>query len=462
MLEPGQLREFAERGFVVIPQAVPAELVVAASRAIDALTEREPPGDGVKGNHFYFRPAADAPALMALLADSPAWSLAESLTGPETLDQPSQVQVALNIPPFPHRPGGHHIDGYPPGPDGRPGTFTLLAGVMMSDQLDEDAGNLWAWPGTHLTHAEYFRSRGPDAFFAAAGYPPIDLPDPEQIRGRAGDLLLAHYLLGHNIGGNTSDTVRRAVYFRVKRAGHDARWREFLQDPWLDYDPIRARRPAGPIPPAETEERPMATPPRLIPLLKQFDWARKRLADRMAGPAGDSGDGVSIEITGLTDDEYLWEPVPGCWSIRPRAAGPGPGATVLAGAGDWGRDSALPAHPWPPPFTTIAWRLGHLAEMLTLRADHTIGSHTLTRDDYRFSGDAAGALAAFDTGAAAWRAALVSVDDAALDRVGLSTYPNGSDPDDPFIDTVWWVNQELLHHGAEIALLRDLYRARPG
>jgi len=25
---------------------------------------------------------------------------------------------------------------------------------------------------------------------------------------------------------------------------------------------------------------------------------------------------------------------------------------------------------------------------------------------------------------------------------------------------VWWVNQEILHHGAEIALLRDLYRAQ--
>ena len=44
--------------------------------------------------------------------------------------------------------------------------------------------------------------------------------------------------------------------------------------------------------------------------------------------------------------------------------------------------------------------------------------------------------------------------------MGLSTYPQGSDPDDPFIDIVWWVNQEVLHHGAEIALLRDLYRAQ--
>ena len=35
----------------------------------------------------------------------------------------------------------------------------------------------------------------------------------------------------------------------------------------------------------------------------------------------------------------------------------------------------------------------------------------------------------------------------------------GSDPEEPFIDIAWWVNQEVLHHGAEIALLRDLYRA---
>ena len=50
---------------------------------------------------------------------------------------PWQVQVALNIPPFPHRPGMHHIDGAPPEPDGRPGTFTMLAGVLISDQPAE-------------------------------------------------------------------------------------------------------------------------------------------------------------------------------------------------------------------------------------------------------------------------------------------------------------------------------------
>jgi hypothetical protein len=44
--------------------------------------------------------------------------------------------------------------------------------------------------------------------------------------------------------------------------------------------------------------------------------------------------------------------------------------------------------------------------------------------------------------------------------VGGSNYPYGSDAEEIFIDIVWWVNQEILHHGAEIALLRDLYRAQ--
>ncbi|MEV7127659.1 DinB family protein [Streptomyces sp. NPDC093260] len=205
----------------------------------------------------------------------------------------------------------------------------------------------------------------------------------------------------------------------------------------------------------------MTVPSRLSPLLEQFDFARERLADRMTGPVMDSGDGAETEVFPMTDEEYFWEPVPDCWSVRRRVDGPGPRATSLAGAGDWGRDAASYPHPWPPPFTTIAWRLSHLGEMLALRADHTVGGHALTRDDCSVSGDAAGAVAAFDASAAAWRKALLSVDEAALDTVGYCTYPHGSDPEEPFIDIVWWVNQELLHHGAEVALLRDLYRARP-
>ncbi|MFF9281758.1 DinB family protein [Streptomyces griseosporeus] len=204
----------------------------------------------------------------------------------------------------------------------------------------------------------------------------------------------------------------------------------------------------------------MTTPPRLSPLLEQFDFARERLTARLTGPVMDSGDGSDTKVGPLTDEEYLWEPVPGCWSVRRRTDGPGARAAFLAGAGDWGRDAASYPHPWPPPFTTLAWRLSHLTEMLALRADHTAGTRSLTRDDHTVCGTAAEAVAAFDTAAGAWRAALLGTDDAALDTVGYCTYPHGSDAEEPFIGIVWWVNQELLHHGAEIALLRDLYRER--
>jgi hypothetical protein len=206
----------------------------------------------------------------------------------------------------------------------------------------------------------------------------------------------------------------------------------------------------------------METPARLVPLLEQFDWGCLRLINRMTGPDFDSGSGSPVTVEPLTDDEYFWEPVPGSWSVRRRADGPGPRATWLFGAGEWGRDGSRGNEPHPPPFTTIAWRLSHVTEMLALRADYSAGSRSMTRDTYAVSGDADSAVAALAQAVEGWRRTLLQCDDAALDTVGYSTYPYGSDVKEMFIDIVWWVNQELLHHGAEIALLRDLYEYRAG
>jgi hypothetical protein len=206
----------------------------------------------------------------------------------------------------------------------------------------------------------------------------------------------------------------------------------------------------------------MDIPPRLAPLLEQFDWGCLRLLNRITGPEVDSGNGSPVPVQPLTSDEYLWEPVPGSWSVRRRADGPGPRATWLVGAGERGRDGYRDKEPYPPPFTTIAWRASHLSEMLAMRADYTTGSRSLTKDSYVVQGDAEGAVAELAAAVESWRGTLLACDDAALDAVGYSTYPYGSDAEDAFIDIVWWVNQEVLHHGAEIALLRDLYRARHG
>ena len=88
MLNRGQLEEFAQRGFLMLPGVVPRAVVDAAARAIDELIDREPPGPDVRGPFNYFPEAARAPELAALLTGSPAFGLAEALTGPATLVAP--------------------------------------------------------------------------------------------------------------------------------------------------------------------------------------------------------------------------------------------------------------------------------------------------------------------------------------------------------------------------------------
>ena len=243
VISTDQIRSFAERGYVVVPNAVPKPLIEAAHKAIDDLIQRNPPPAERRGFHFYWEaPSSNADPLVALLQESHAVELATSLVTPLQLMKPSQVQVSLNIPIWNHRPGGPHIDGLrQTEPDGRPGTFTLLAGIFLTDQSTTDMGNLWVWPGSHHVAAEYLRAHGPDAIFDIE-HPTYPMRPPEQITGHAGDLFLGHYLLGHNMGGNTSAQTRRVAYFRLHAEGHRSRWRDCVQDPLLEFAPVRRVR----------------------------------------------------------------------------------------------------------------------------------------------------------------------------------------------------------------------------
>lgn len=242
------LRAFAARGYAVIPGIVPHPLLDTAMREIDGLIELEPPPADRQGFHFYWRNhPAPADPLLVPLTGSPALAAVEAMVSPLRLERPRQVQVSLNIPPYRHRPGGPHLDGLTPlGPDGQPYTFTMLACVFLTDQVAEDMGNLWVWPGSPRVLAAHFREHGPDALLGMA-HPTIELPPPEQVVGRAGDLFLGHYLLGHNMGGNLSATVRRVLYYRLRAEGHASRWRDCVQDALLEFAPVRAlsHRPDG-------------------------------------------------------------------------------------------------------------------------------------------------------------------------------------------------------------------------
>jgi hypothetical protein len=237
LVSDDQLQLFVESGYLVVPNVVAVSDVDALNTEVDRLIAEAPPPARHVGNHFYWQSPPNSPALFDVL-ERPRGMLefARDLVGNDGVDLAfEQVQVALNIPPFDHRPGRPHIDGYQAG-QSVPGTFTLLASLLLNDQLSDNGGNLWVWPGTHETHAAFFARRGAQGFAEAAGYPNVELPEPTQIRGRRGDLLLAHYLLGHNIGGNyESNRTRRALYWRLRAPDHVDRWAESLADPWAEF-----------------------------------------------------------------------------------------------------------------------------------------------------------------------------------------------------------------------------------
>ncbi|WAZ19280.1 DinB family protein [Streptomyces cinnabarinus] len=225
---------------------------------------------------------------------------------------------------------------------------------------------------------------------------------------------------------------------------------------------------------------------RLGVLIDQFDRAREM---------------AQVRLTGLGDEEYLWEPVPGCWSLRrrgeataPRAFGPGEwvldlgapdipaneyeeiarqaasGMSVAKIAEDWSvsvervrevLDHTGPPEPDRTAVTTIAWRLGHLHVQFAGQWEWTFGErHQDPRLMVDFTPSAVLTLERFWPLVDRWRDRVAALTEEELDTVGLSRYPYGSDPDEPFISVLWGSSLEFIHHMAEIALLRDLYAAR--
>lgn len=165
---------------------------------------------------------------------------------------------------------------------------------------------------------------------------------------------------------------------------------------------------------------------------------------------------LAPRLEGVTDDEYLWEPVAGCWSLRP------------LGDGRW-RYEDEPVTPGPGPVTTIAWRMTHLSvEIFESRyraffagegpnqwapGDRILRSGELpsTADD---------AVTYLRDAYQRWLGGIRGLTDAELAR---PLGPLGADfADDSMAQLVLHINREVMHHGAEVCLLRDLYAASEG
>ncbi|MEO3815730.1 DinB family protein [Plantactinospora sp. B24E8] len=162
---------------------------------------------------------------------------------------------------------------------------------------------------------------------------------------------------------------------------------------------------------------------------------------------------LRARLDGLTDDEYLWEPVPGCWSIRSRAENPDG-----HGGGGHVADFVWP-EPVPPPVTTIAWRLAHLVVgVFGARNASHFGGPARDYTTFDYAGTAAEALAQLDEAYGTWIGGVRGLGTEGLARpCGPAEGPYA---EYPMAALVLHINREVIHHGAEISLLRDLYQHR--
>jgi hypothetical protein len=156
-----------------------------------------------------------------------------------------------------------------------------------------------------------------------------------------------------------------------------------------------------------------------------------------------STDRLVNRCAGLTDEEFFWEPVADCWNVRRDERAPS----------GWTYEYEFAP---PAPVTTIAWRLVHLAANNWIYWEHAFGPGERNFPDLPVPSSA-------DMGIAHWRESrrgitewLESARDSDLDQLRPSHLGQ------PLAagEVVRILVDEQIHHGAEIALLRDLYVRR--
>lgn len=150
-------------------------------------------------------------------------------------------------------------------------------------------------------------------------------------------------------------------------------------------------------------------------------------------------------LDGLTDEEYWWEPVPGCWTVR-RTEDAVAGVPV---PGDWAIDG-LWQYPDPPPFTTIAWRLNHTALVLS----GYLGIMGAPITDERVRATATEAVEFWTEGAFTLDAAVKRWSEPELSEPVHVPHWGRAEPRWKIVDGIV---RECVHHCAEVALLRDLH-----
>jgi hypothetical protein len=175
----------------------------------------------------------------------------------------------------------------------------------------------------------------------------------------------------------------------------------------------------------------------------------------------------------LTDDELLFEPFDGMWSVRRRDECT---SAMPFGDGDVVVDFDATVRP-PEPMTTIAWLLWHIGslpgrlvetEVFGGERPYSSGWTSPYLEHHEIFTSADRAVTVLRDGWASLRAAIESATDDQLERpVRRYTYagtrtgdlldPGPPGPEHPAVFLVAGALNEVSHHGTQVCALRDVY-----
>ncbi|MFI9511030.1 DinB family protein [Nocardia sp. NPDC052566] len=153
---------------------------------------------------------------------------------------------------------------------------------------------------------------------------------------------------------------------------------------------------------------------------------------------------TEIHLDALRPDEFLWEPAPLTWTVRPDAEGV------------WWPDWAE-TEPDPIPVPTIGWLTWHIGWWWGAAVRDIEGKPPLARERVPWPGDGAAAITWLRDLRAEWVRALDELTETDLDRPSAHPWP--ADAGLTVAHLAGWVNAELMKNVAEIGQVRLLRAA---
>ncbi|QGQ97588.1 hypothetical protein EHS13_23210 [Paenibacillus psychroresistens] len=242
-----QKKQLLEDGYVKVPGVVPKIMVQEAMKAINYAI-----GQGIPAERGGLRPyqkLESQEVISNLINKTPAKDLLDSLLGEGMYHEINYGQVEPRFPEYVENPPqdhGAHIDGVLHLHEGTLDNFTALFGIILSDQTEPNRGNFTVYPGTHRAYADYFQEHGPEVLFQEEAFqtlkrsPNVPLPEPVQIVGEPGDLIITHYQLVHAGGTNSSDKIRYSCYYRIDHKDRKENWQTPLVDLWHHWSGMQS------------------------------------------------------------------------------------------------------------------------------------------------------------------------------------------------------------------------------